>query len=123
MKIIYSIFVVVVIFGLFSSEMKAQDKGAGNRVGGIRMGYHSSQFASDGGFSPSFKVAERITTDGDTAKPTDAQKAEWFDIPFFLGAGVKIWFVSIEARYHWGIMEVTDGYKSQSFQLGAGISL
>ena len=189
MKKIYSIFLVAIIFGLFSSEMKAQEKGAGDRVGGIRIGYHSSQFASDGefygdpmqsfyvglfrdtkiipllhfgsgleyykngvkiddsnkrelhyltlpldlklklgpvfalgGFSPSFKVAERLTIAGTTAKPTEAQKAEWFDIPFFLGAGVKIWFVSIEARYHWGIMEVTDGYKSQSFQLGAAIS-
>ena len=189
MKNIYSVLAAAVIIGLFTSEIKAQEKGGGNRIGGIRAGYHSSQFFEDGnsygdpmqsfyvglfkdtkiiplldfgsgleyykngvkiddankrelhylsvpldlklkigpvyalgGFSPSIKVAERITIDGSTEKPTDAQKAEWFDIPFFLGAGVKILFISIEARYHWGIMEVTDGYKSQSFQLGAGFN-
>ncbi len=189
MKNIYSVLAAAVLIGLFNSEMKAQEKGDGDRVGGIRAGYHASQFYDSGnaygdpmqsfyvglfrdtkiipllyfgsgleyykngvkiddankrdlhyltiplnlklklgpvfalgGFSPSFKVAERITTDGNTAKPTDAQKAEWFDIPFFLGAGVKVWFVTLEARYLWGMREVTDGYKSQSFQLGAGIS-
>ena len=189
MKNIFSIFAIAVTIGLFSFEVNAQEKGAGNRVGGIRIGYHSSQFYEDGnsygdpiqsiyiglyrdnkiipmlhfgsgleyyknggkiddanmrelyylsvpldlkfkigpvfalaGFSPSFKVADRITIDGNKEKPTDAQKAEWFDIPFFLGAGVKIWVLSIEARYLWGMMEVTDGYKSQSFQLGVGFS-
>ena len=189
MKFFYSVLAVALIIGLFSSEMIAQEKGEGDRVGGIRVGYHASQYYDAGnaygdpmqsfyvglfrdtkiipllhfgsgleyykngiktddsnmrdlhyltiplnlklkigpvfalgGFSPSFKVAERITIDGNTEKPTDAQKAEWFDIPLFLGAGVKIWFVSLEARYHWGMMEVTDGYKAQSFQLGAGIS-
>ena len=189
MKNIFSVLTIALTLGLFSFEVNAQEKGEGDRVGGIRFGYHASQFYTDGnsfgdpmqsfyvglsrdtkiasllhfgsgleyykngvkiddankrdlhylsvplnlklkigpvfalgGFSPSFKVAERITTDGDIAKPTDAQKAEWFDIPLFLGAGVKILFVSLEARYHWGMREVTEGYKTQSFQLGAGIS-
>lgn len=189
MKYLFSILVVAIILFVPSLETDARDKGDGNRVGGIRVGYHSSQFNlsgdaygepmqsfyaglfrdtkvlpllhfgtgleyykngvridSDnmrelhyltiplnlklklgpifalGGFSPSFKVAERVTEDGFKEKPTDAQKAEWFDIPLFLGAGVEIWFLTIEARYHWGMMEVVDGYKSQSFQIGAGIS-
>ena len=189
MKSFFSVFAIALTLALFSLEVNAQEKGAGDRVGGIRFGYHSSQFFEDGdsyrepmqsiyfglyrdtkivpllhfgsgleyyknggkindanmrelyylsvpldlklklgpvfalgGFSPSFKVAERITIDGNKAKPTDTQKAEWFDIPLFLGAGVKIWFVTIEARYLWGTMDVIDGYKSQSFQLGAGFS-
>ena len=78
-------------------------------------------FAS-AGFAPSFKVAERYVTDGNSEKPSDDMKAEWFDIPFFVGAGVKIWMLTLEARYHWGLLEVTDGYKSQYFQLGLGLS-
>ena len=189
MKNICSIIAIAVIFALFTADINAGDKGDGNRVGGVRAGYHSAQFNLNGDFvgeplqtlyvglfrdtkvisllnfgtgleyykhgakfdsenlrelhylsipldlkvklgpvfvlggaAPSFRVADRITTDGNKEKTTDAQKSEWFDIPLFLGAGVNIWFVTIEARYHWGMMEVVDGYKSQSFQLGAGIS-
>ncbi len=74
------------------------------------------------GFAPSFKVAERYITNGNSGKPSDDMTAEWFDIPFFLGAGVKVWMLTLEARYHWGMLEVTDGYKSQYFQLGLGLS-
>lgn len=183
--------VALFVFALFVSSpaLLALDKEDGDRVGGIRLGYHSSQFNLNGsfygepmqtfyagffrdqkivpllhfgsgleyykngvkidsdnmrelhyltiplnlklklgpvfalgGFSPSFKVAERITEDGFKEKPTDDEKAEWFDIPLYLGAGVNIWFLTIEARYHWGMLEVVDGYKTQSFQIGAGIS-
>ncbi|MDX2432071.1 MAG: hypothetical protein QNK35_14130 [Bacteroides sp.] len=189
MKNMYSVLLIAVSLVFFTADMQAGGKGDGDRVGGIRLGYHSAQFSKDGnsygdpmqsmfvglfrdtkilpmlhfgtgleyykngvsfdsdnhrdlyyvslpldlklklgpifalgGFSPSFKVAERITTDGGTLKPTDAQKSEWFDIPLFVGAGLKIWFITLEARYHWGMLEVVDGYKSQSFQVGAGIS-
>ena len=54
--------------------------------------------------------------------PTDTGKSNWFDAPVFLGAGVKIFFVSVEARYHWGLIEVRNGLKSQYFQLGAAVS-
>lgn len=74
------------------------------------------------GAAPSFRVADRINIGGVKEKPTDEEKSNWFDIPLFVGAGVKIAIVTIEARYHWGMLEVVDGYKSQSFQIGAGIS-
>ena len=75
------------------------------------------------GFAPSFKVAERYVIDGNSEKPADAIKANWFDIPFFVGAGISLWKLSLEARYHWGLVEVYDGYKSQYFQLGLALSL
>ena len=74
------------------------------------------------GFAPSFKVAERIITDGNSSTPSDDQKSEWFDVPFFVGAGVKIIFITIEARYHWGLLEVNNGLNSRYFQLGVGLS-
>ncbi len=189
MKNLTTVLFLAVILTLCTLDLQAQDKEP-DRVGGIRFGWHSSQFSKDGeawsdesmqsfyagffrdnkivpmfhfgtgleyykngvkfdsdnhrdfhyvsvplngkfklgpafalaGFAPSFKVAERIVTDGDSQKPTDAQKAEWFDIPFYVGAGVKLLFITIEARYHWGLLEVVDGYKANSFQLGLGLS-
>ncbi len=188
MKKRYLLFVFAAAFSLIIADLQAQEK-KGDRVGGLRFGFHASQLSKDGnkwgdpvqsfyvgfardnqvmpllhlgtgleyfkngvkltdgiqrdfhyvsiplnvklklgpafaltGFAPSFKVAERYVTDGSSEKPSDDMKAEWFDIPFFVGAGVKIWMLSLEARYHWGMMEVTDGYKSQYFQLGLGLN-
>ena len=75
-----------------------------------------------GGIAGNFKVSEKYTTGDYEASPTDSDKSKWFDAPVFLGAGVKIWFISVEARYHWGLIEVRNGYKSQYFQLGAAVS-
>lgn len=186
MKKSYPGIAMAIILAFVTLEINAAD---GDRVGGLRFGYHSSVLAMDGntwgdpiqsfylgftrdnklipllhlgtgleyfkngvkltdgiqrdfhylsvpinaklklgpifaltGFAPSFKVAERYITDGNSVKPSDDLKAEWFDIPFFVGAGVKIWMLSLEARYHWGLLEVTDGYKSQYFQLGMALS-
>ena len=48
----------------------------------------------------------------------------FFDVPIFVGAGVKILMFTIEARYAWGLIDVYEGgTKSQYFQIGAGISL
>lgn len=44
-----------------------------------------------------------------------------FDVPLFLGAGASILMFSLEARYHWGMLEINDtGAKNQYFQLGVG---
>jgi len=72
------------------------------------------------GFAPSFKVSEKVFIDG--AKSTPDEKSKGFDVPFHLGAGVKILFITIEARYHWGIIELHNGVKSQYLQIGAGVS-
>lgn len=42
--------------------------------------------------------------------------------PLFMGAGLKILFITLEARYHWGITDVYQGYNNQYLQLGAAIS-
>ncbi len=75
-----------------------------------------------GGIAANFKVSEKVKIGGEYVTPMEADKSEWFDIPVFLGAGVKIFFVTIEARYHWGLLEVRNGRHSQYFQLGAGLS-
>jgi len=75
-----------------------------------------------GGIAANFKVSEKIKINGEYVSPLNSDKSAWFDLPLFLGAGVKILFVTIEARYHWGLIEVRDGKHSQYFQLGAALS-
>lgn len=74
------------------------------------------------GFAPSFRVSEQQYLLGVKTTPSGDDKSDWFDIPFILGAGVKVLFVTVEARYHWGLRDVKNSYRNQYFQLGAGIS-
>jgi hypothetical protein len=75
-----------------------------------------------GGIAPSFKLAEREFVGGNSSKPDSDDTSNWFDAPLFLGAGVKILFITVEARYHWGITDVYQGYNNRYLQIGAGIS-
>ena len=76
-----------------------------------------------GGAAPNFKVAEKIDISGNNINPIETDKSNWFDVAAFAGAGVKIWILTVEARYHWGLLEARDsGLYNRYFQLGAGIS-
>ena len=72
------------------------------------------------GFEPSFKVGEKAYLLGQKYDPDPS--SNWFDAPFFLGVGIKIFFVSVEVRYHWGLIDTYDSYNSQYLQLGGAIS-
>lgn len=76
-----------------------------------------------GGLAPSFKVAEKWDLNGTKYDPTGDEKSEWFDAPVLVGVGFEILMFKIEARYHWGLMELSDdGTKNQYLQIGAGVS-
>lgn len=75
-----------------------------------------------GGIGANFKVSEKLVYNDTSYDLSDDQKSNWFDAPVFLGAGVKLWFLTVEARYHWGLIDVNNGYRSRYFQLGAGLS-
>lgn len=75
-----------------------------------------------GGIAANFKVSEKVKIGGESINPLEGDKSNWFDLPVFLGAGLKLAFVTIEARYHWGLVEARNGYYNQYFQVGAGIS-
>ena len=72
------------------------------------------------GFEPSFKVGEKYTLLGQEVNPTES--ANWFDAPFFLGAGVKVLFITVDIRYNWGTIDAFGSAKSQYLQLGGAIS-
>lgn len=75
-----------------------------------------------GGIAANFKVSEKIVLGDNKYDPSDDTKAHWFDAPVFLGVGLKIFFITIEGRYHWGIIDARNGYYNQYFQLGLGLS-
>lgn len=75
-----------------------------------------------GGIAANFKVSEKIVYNDNSTNPSDGNKSNWFDAPVFLGAGVKIFFFSIEGRYHWGLINANDGLHNRYFQLGVAVS-
>ena len=76
-----------------------------------------------GGVAANFKVAEKFHLGDNDYTLSDDEMSKWFDIPVFLGAGIKVLFISVEARYHWGLIEARNGYYNRYFQIGAAISL
>lgn len=81
-----------------------------------------------GGLGLNFRVAEKWKVDGESFDPSDEVKSEVFDMPLFLGVGVKIAIIRIEARYHWGMFDVykptdlVNEQNSQYLQVGLGVS-
>jgi len=79
-----------------------------------------------GGIGMNFNVAQKYKIGGDNVDVPDDLKVNVFDAPVFVGLGVRILIVTIEARYHWGLINATQfdklDYNSQYLQIGAGIS-
>lgn len=75
-----------------------------------------------GGIAGNVKISEKFTMSDYELNSGDNDKSNWFDAPVFVGAGVKILAISVEARYHWGLLEVRNNLKSQYFQIGAALS-
>ena len=74
------------------------------------------------GLGANFRVGETFELLG-TDVLDDDSKANFFDLPLLLGAGVKIAIITIEARYGYGLLEVNDGINNAYLQLGVGVSL
>jgi len=79
-----------------------------------------------GGAAANFNIAHNYKVGDNSSDVPDDLKVNTFDVPVFAGLGVKILMFSIEARYHWGMLDTsksdaTDS-KVQYFQIGAGIS-
>lgn len=76
-----------------------------------------------GGAAPNIKVSEKVFWSNNSSTPSDTDKSNWFDVAAFTGAGVKILFLSVEARYHWGLLKARDvDLYNRYFQLGAVVS-
>jgi hypothetical protein len=69
------------------------------------------------GVSANFKFYERWVDNGDDILYL-GNRSFWFDLPIQLGGGVKISDVIIEARFHFGWLDVFEGNKNNALQLG-----
>ncbi len=82
-----------------------------------------------GGFGLNFKVGESWEIEGEDLFSIDGiEKAKAFDLPAFLGLGFNFLMFNIEARYHWGLLDINnqedDGsLKNQYLQIGIGVEL
>lgn len=74
-----------------------------------------------GGTAFNFKVHEKLPG-SILLDPLNNKKSNVFDMPFQLGAGVKILMFSIEARYNWGMFDINNDASSQYLQVGATVS-
>lgn len=76
-----------------------------------------------GGAAANFKVKEKYEPGETTYNTLDVDKSKGFDVAAFAGAGVKIFFISIEVRYHWGLLEARPiNLYNRYLQIGAAIS-
>ncbi|MEJ2004637.1 MAG: hypothetical protein P8X57_06675 [Cyclobacteriaceae bacterium] len=74
---------------------------------------------ADAGFGLKFKLAESYYVDGNKQD----SETDFLDIPFFIGAGARVAIFTIDARYHWGLLDVNNGNHNNYFQLGVGMYL
>jgi hypothetical protein len=76
---------------------------------------------AQGGINGNFRIGEEYLVGGSDVLD-DTNKTSGFDVPAHLGIGFKILMISIEGRYHYGLLDVNNGNTNRYFQLGAGIS-
>ena len=75
-------------------------------------------FFALGGLSANVKLSEDVKN----GNPLVSYSASAFDLPLHVGIGFRIAVINLEARYHWGMLEIDSGVKNQYLQLGAGVS-
>ena len=74
-----------------------------------------------GGTGFNFKLGENLPEDA-SQDPLNNEATNFYDMPFQLGAGLKILMFSVEARYNWGILNVNNDASNQYLQVGFTVS-
>lgn len=100
-----------------------------NNSNKVRLGYLSLPVSlklkigavhASAGASGALRLFARETTNGDLIDP-DRKKYKRMDATAFVGAGAKVLFIGLDIRYHWGLVDVLEGYNNQFLQLGANL--
>ena len=74
-----------------------------------------------GGTGFNFRISEKLP--GSLLQdPLNNKETDFFDMPFQLGAGLKILMFSVEARYNWGMFDVNGDASNQYLQVGFTVS-
>lgn len=74
-----------------------------------------------GGTGFNFRISEQLPGNA-LIDPLNNESTNFFDMPFQLGAGLKILMFSIEARYNWGLFNVNGDASNQYAQVGFTVS-
>jgi hypothetical protein len=72
----------------------------------------------DLGLDAALKMGEKTLVDGVEVELPDEAKAEPIDLLVHGGVGFKFLFLSVEARYRYGLTEVYEGTRNAGLQLG-----
>ena len=79
-----------------------------------------------GGVEPNIAIAEKVTLLGQEIDLEKDISTSSFDLPIIVGLGLQISIVTIEARYHYGTMNIyenpTTTFTQNYFQVGGAIS-
>ena len=79
-----------------------------------------------GGAAANFSLVQKYSIGGENFDVPESFKTKAFDVPLYAGLGVKILMFSIEARYHWGMLDIskteTTQINTQYLQIGAAVS-
>lgn len=79
-------------------------------------------FIGTAGLNALFKVAQKLTVAGADIPTTDENKATFMDCSADLGVGFKLWILTAEARYYYGLVDIKDGWHNNYYQLGLKVS-
>jgi hypothetical protein len=73
------------------------------------------------GVQPKVKIGEKMIIDGELNSPTSDEKSKTIDLPAYAGLGLNFLMFSIEARYHYGMIETNHGARNAYLQAGAAL--
>ena len=75
-----------------------------------------------GGVNANLKIFEKLTLDGEKVDISVEAKSTVLDVTVDAGAGINFLFLSLEARYYWGLTDIQDGWHNRYFQLGLRVN-
>lgn len=70
------------------------------------------------GVNGNFRIAENYKLGDQEVDRSGDDKSKGFDVAVDAGLGFNILFMTIEARYYWGLIEVEDGWYNRYLQAG-----
>jgi hypothetical protein len=78
-------------------------------------------FYAMGGVTFNFKIGEKYIVSGVKADLPVNGKIKTFDSSAFIGVGIKILMIGIEGQYHWGLVDVYNGFHNNYYQVGLAL--
>jgi hypothetical protein len=83
--------------------------------------FHFGPFYLQPGIDANFKISEKLLADVENVLDDD-NSSTFFDLPLHFGAGVKFTGILLEARFHYGFIDVNQGNRNAYLQVGLAYS-